>query len=93
MSERIAGTVYIMNAAGDPQREVDVPIGSSDTIEGEFGSLVVDATVRPPRLHGKGNIFLNFGQGRTRSGRLNAGETVQVELVDGFNAGSLTFQK
>ncbi len=57
--EIISGTIRLLNSAGDCVREVSACTGSRQIIEGTFGCLVIDMSVKPPKVQGKGNVWIN----------------------------------
>ena len=90
MVETISGTINLLNIEGDSVRPINVDIGSeAQTIEGEFGSLIIDSwVINPPKIQGKGNVWiLNGDNNPVRTRRIIKGEVVKV-VISGKKDGS-----
>lgn len=91
MTEKITGVVYILSLAGESERQVGVKIGESAIIEGEFGSLIIDASLQPPKVQGKGNIVIRDGDRLVRTKRMNLGERLEIALISNAPAGEIIY--
>jgi hypothetical protein len=79
MAERITGRIFLLNEEGDCDRDINVLSGNSQTIEGTYGSLIVDMTIEPPKIQGKGNVWIN-SEGCIRTTRIKSGENLNIAI-------------
>lgn len=79
MAERITGTIYLLNEDGDSERQINVSEGKYQNVRGTFGSLIIDMTVKPPKVQGKGNVWINTGVCE-RTLRIHSGESLSIVI-------------
>ena len=80
MAERITGQILLLNEEGDCDQKVDVSKGNRSLIAGTFGSLIGDMAVEPPKVQGKGNVWLNTTSELVRTSRINPGEEMEISI-------------
>jgi hypothetical protein len=78
MAEKITGQIFLLNEDGDADRQILVMAGASEIIGGTFGSLVIDMTANPPKVQGKGNVWVEVGGALIRTTRMNEGDNLAV---------------
>lgn len=79
MAERITGTIYLLNEEGDSERQINVSDGEYQNVRGTFGSLIIDMTVKPPKIQGKGNVWINTGVCE-RTSRIHSDESLSIVI-------------
>ncbi len=79
MAERIIGTIYLLNEDGDSERQINISDGEYQNVSGTFGSLIIDMTVKPPKVQGKGNVWINTGVCE-RTSRIHSEESLSIVI-------------
>ncbi len=80
MVKRIVGRIALLNDDGESDREISVNLGERGYVGGTFGGLEIEANVSPPRIRGKGNVFIEgLGDG-VRTTRLQEGQELKVGI-------------
>jgi len=78
MAEKITGQIFLLNEEGEADRQICVMVGASEVIGGSFGSLVIDMVANPPKVQGKGNVWVEVDGTLIRTTRMNAGESLAI---------------
>ncbi len=90
MAEKITGQIFLLNEEGDADRQIFVVAGASEVIGGTFGSLVIDMVANPPKVQGKGNVWVEVGGSLVRTTRMNVGDSLSVfTSTDGVSRNSI----
>jgi hypothetical protein len=90
MAEKITGQIFLLNEDGDADRPIYVDRGGSATIAGTFGALIIDMVANPPKVQGKGNVWVEVGGALIRTTRMNVGDNLSVFMsADGVTRNSI----
>lgn len=97
MTERVEGTIFLLNEEGESEREICVLLGTSDTIGGTFGSLIIDMIASPPKVQGKGNVWIREDGQLVRTKRMEHNETLTIAISangrDSTPIGTITYTR
>jgi hypothetical protein len=90
MVEKITGQIFLLNEEGDADRQILVLAGAYEVVSGTFGSLVIDMVANPPKVQGKGNVWVEVGGALTRTTRMDVGDSLAVfTSADGASRNSI----
>jgi len=91
---KVVGRINLINRNGDVVRDISVEIGQYVCIGGTYGSLEIEADVNPPRIRGKGDVWVSEC---VRTTRLQEGQELQIGISsngkDLVNIGSIRIEK
>lgn len=98
MSEtKIIGDILLLNEVGDSVRLIDAPQKEVTTIGGTFGSLIIDRLADPPKIQGKGNVWIQEESNLVRTTRILPGITLTIYIStngkDGRSIGSISHKQ